>query len=66
MLQLETELLLHDLAKYISEQQMDMVRLKSGGYSVREIAKTQKTTMKQVREVLESVRHILTKLCCES
>lgn len=65
MMQLETDLLLHDLAKRISGQQMDMVRLKSGGYGIREIAKSQKVTMKQVKEVLENVRQILTELCYE-
>lgn len=65
MLQLETELLLHDLAKHISRNQMDMVRLKSGGYGIREIAKSKKVTMKQVKETLENVRLILTELCQE-
>lgn len=65
MLQLETELLLHDLAKHISEQQMDMVRLKSGGYGIREIARSQKISMRQVKEVLENVRKILMELCYE-
>ena len=65
MMQLETKLLLHDLAKCISEQQMDMVRLKSGGYGIREIARSKKVTMKQVKETLEQVRQILSALCQE-
>lgn len=65
MLQLETELLLHDLAKHISRNQMDMVRLKSGGYGIREIARSKKVTMKQVKETLENVRLILAELCQE-
>lgn len=65
MMQLETKLLLHDLAKRISRQQMDMVHLKSSGYGIREIARSQKVTMKQVKEVLEQVRQVLTELCYE-
>lgn len=65
MMQLETKLLLHDLAKRISRQQMDMVHLKSSGYGIREIAHSQKVTMKQVKEVLEQVRQVLTELCYE-
>ena len=65
MMQLETKLLLHDLAKRISRQQMDMVHLKSSGYGIREIARSQKVTMKQVKEVLEQVRQVLTELWYE-
>lgn len=65
MIQLETELLLHDLARRISKQQMDMVRLKSGGYGIRDIARSQKIPMKRVKEVLEDVRQILTEICYE-
>lgn len=65
MLQLETELLLHDLAGCISRQQMDMIRLKTSGYSIRDIAHIQKIPMKRVKEALEEVRQILIKLCYE-
>lgn len=65
MLQLETELLLHDLAGRVSRQQMDMIRLKTSGYSIRDIAHIQKIPMKRVKEVLEEVRQILIKLCYE-
>lgn len=65
MLQLETKLLLHDLAGRVSRQQMDMVRLKSSGYGIREIAKDQKVSMKQVKQLLEEVRSILTEMCYE-
>lgn len=65
MLQLETKLLLHDLAGCISRQQMDMIRLKTSGYSIRDIAHIQKISMKRVKEALEEVRKILIKLCYE-
>lgn len=65
MLQLETKLLLHDLASCISRQQMDMIRLKTSGYSIRDIAHIQKIPMKRVKEALEEVRQILIKLCYE-
>lgn len=65
MLQLETKLLLHDLAGCISRQQMDMLRLKTSGYSIRDIAHIQKIPMKRVKEALEEVRQILIKLCYE-
>lgn len=65
MLQLETKLLLHDLAGRVSRQQMDMIRLKTSGYSIRDIAHIQKIPMKCVKEALEEVRQILIKLCYE-
>lgn len=65
MQELEEKLLLHDLAGHISKQQMDMVRLKSNGYGVRDIARNQKISMKRVNELLEDVRYVLTKLCYE-
>lgn len=65
MEQLEAKLLLHDLARRVSRQQLDMVYLKSNGYGVREIARTHNTSMKQVQKLLEDVRSILTDLCYE-
>lgn len=65
MQDLEMKLLLHDLAGRVSEQQMDMVRQKSDGYGVREIARKHQTTMKRVTELLEEVRTILLDMCYE-
>ena len=62
---LEAKLLLHDLAGRISRQQLDMVWLKSNGYGVREIARSHKTSMKQVQKLLEDVRGTLMDLCYE-
>lgn len=63
MRQLEEQLLLHDLAKRVSRQQMNIVRLKSCGYNDRDIARSQNTTMKRVQELLEEVRSVLLEIC---
>ncbi len=42
-----------------------MIRMKSDGYGIREIARSQKVPMKRVKEVLEDVYQILMDLCCE-
>lgn len=63
MAQLETELLLHDLAALASRQQMAVVRMKSAGYNMREIAKKESITMKRVRELLEEIRALLDEVC---
>lgn len=63
MEQLETELLLHDLAAMASRQQMAVVRMKSAGYNMRDIAKNQRIPMKRVRELLEEIRLLLEVVC---
>ena len=63
MRQLEEQLLLHDLAKRVSKQQMNIVHLKSCGYNDRDIARQQNTTMKRVQELLEEVRSVLLEIC---
>lgn len=63
MAQLETELLLHDLAALASRQQMAVVRMKSAGYNMREIAKKESIPMKRVRELLEEIRALLNEVC---
>jgi RNA polymerase sigma factor (sigma-70 family) len=66
MQQLEAKLLLHELARKVSRQQMDMVRLKTCGYNLREISRHQKTPMNRVKELLEEAHAILQELCYES
>ena len=63
MRQLEEQLLLHDLAKRVSKQQMNIVHLKSCGYNDRDIARNQNTTMKRVQELLKEVRSVLLEIC---
>lgn len=65
MQQLEVELLLHDLAKRVSKQQMEIVRLKSSGYKLQDIATRQNTSTKRIRNLLEEVRCVLAELCRE-
>ena len=55
--------MLHDLAGKVSKQQMEMVRLKTCGYNLREIARQQKTPMRRVKEALEDVRTVLMEIC---
>lgn len=65
MQQLECELLLHDLAKRVSKQQMEIVRMRSSGYNLQDIAIRQNTSAKRVRKLLDEVRCVLTELCQE-
>lgn len=65
MQQLETRLLLHDLSKCVSKQQMDMVRLRDSGYSDRDIAQKQNISMSQVKKLLNEVRLVLKAMCYE-
>lgn len=63
MAQLETELLLHDLAAMASRQQMAVVHMRSAGYNMREIAKKECIPMGRVRELLEEIRTLLEEVC---
>lgn len=63
MQQLETRLLLHDLANHVSRQQMDMVRLRTSGYSDRDIARKHNISRNQVRKLLSEVRSALEAIC---
>lgn len=61
--QLEINLLLHDLAKRVSQQQMDIVRMRSSGYNLQDIANRQNTSIKRIRRLLEEVRGVLMEIC---
>ena len=65
MTQLEMKLLLHDLATRLSKQQMDMIHLKSYGYGIRDIARSQNLSLRHAKDLLEEVRIILLELCNE-
>lgn len=56
-------LLLHDLAKRASKQQMDIVRMRSDGYTLQDIACRQNTSTKRIRRLLKEVQDILMELC---
>lgn len=53
MAELEAQLMLHDLAAKVTRQQMDVVRRRSEGYCLREIAKEQHTTINHIKELLK-------------
>lgn len=63
MMQLETNLLLTELASRVSRRQMKVIRMKAEGYGVKEIARDQKTTIRDVQELLESVYSTVLELC---
>ena len=63
--ELETRLLLHELAGMISKEQMQMVRMRSNGYDIREIARIHNVTMKCVRQALDLACSALKQLCYE-
>lgn len=62
---LEMQLLLHALAEKVSQQQMTIVRMRTEGYALREIARAQNLSLYFVRKLLEEVRMVLTRLCEE-
>ena len=63
MQQLEVNLLLHDLASRASRQQMNVVRLKSEGYTNSAIARQQKTSVSHVSKILNDIRKLLMEIC---
>lgn len=65
MAQMKGDLLLYDLATMVSRQQMNVVRLKSDGYNVRDIARRQKLPMQQIQSLLDEARELLRVLCYE-
>lgn len=65
MQDLEMSLLLHDLAGRISQQQMNIVRLKRNGYGIWEISSREKIPMKRIKEILEEVRIVFLEMCRE-
>lgn len=65
MTQLEADLILHDLARLVSQRQMDAVRMKSDGYGIRDIAHRQQTTTKEVNVLLNEAHRVLRELCYE-
>ena len=65
MAELETQLLLHELAGMITKEQMQMVRMRNDGYDIREIARSHNVTMKCVQHVLDLACNALKQLCYE-
>lgn len=65
MSQLEMQFLLHDLADRLSQQQMELIHLKTSGYNMRYIARKQNISMKRVKELLEDIRKVLLEVSYE-
>ncbi len=63
MQQLEINLLLHDLTNRASRQQMQVIRLKSEGYTNRDIARQQKTSVSHIAKILKDMRNLLKEIC---
>lgn len=63
--ELEAQLLLYDLARMITKEQMRMVRMRNDGYSIREIARSNSITTKYVKQELAIACNALKQLCYE-
>lgn len=64
MAQMEAGLLLHDLARTVSRRQMDVVRMRSDGYGIRDIARRQNVTISEICALLNEAHRALRELCC--
>lgn len=65
MMELETQLIMHDLARRISEREMSIVNMRRDGYNIREIARSHNVPMKYVHEALSFASAMLKQLCYE-
>lgn len=59
----ETELLMLELASKVSKRDMRVIRMKTDGYGVREIAKAQRMSMRGVGELLAGLRDVVLSVC---
>ena len=59
----EVALLLHALAKRVTPQQMEIIRLRTKGYQTNEIAQMQNTSLYHVNTLLDNARFIVVELC---
>lgn len=62
----EVALLLHALAKRVTPQQMEIIRLRTKGYQTNEIAQMQNTSLYHVNTLLDNARFIVVELCREA
>jgi len=65
MVDFETELLLIELAAKVSKRDMEIIRMKVNGYGVKEIAKAKKMPVKNVKNLLASLRDTVLAVCYE-
>lgn len=59
----ELALLLHALAKRVTPQQMEIIRLRAKGYQTNEIARMQSTSLYHVNTLMDNARFIVVELC---
>ena len=57
---------LHALAKRVTPQQMEIIRLRTKGYQTNEIAQMQNTSLYHVNTLLDNARFIVVELCRDS
>jgi len=65
MADLETDLLMLELASRVSKREMDIILMKTEGYGVRDIAKSKKMSIKGVTELLAGLRDTVLAVCYE-
>lgn len=65
MAKMKGDLLLYDLARAVSQRQMNVVLLKSEGYNARDISHRQKMPIRQVLSLLAEAHELLRVLCYE-
>lgn len=63
MAKMEERLLLYELSTHLPEQTFRIVKLYCAGHTIREIAKCNEISMKQVREALQTAYDTLIQLC---
>ncbi len=63
MMDLETELLMLELASRVSKREMEIIRMKTDGYGVRDIARNKNMSMKGVRELLADIQDAVFAVC---
>ncbi|MDD4509349.1 MAG: sigma-70 family RNA polymerase sigma factor [Oscillospiraceae bacterium] len=63
MAELETELLLHDLALRLPRRQMSVIRMKVDGYGVRDIARREDIGIRTVHAILDDAYDVVVAIC---
>ena len=63
LMDFETELLLHELASRVSEQEMNIISMRLYGYGTREIASAHKMPMKGVVDLLAGLQETVLSVC---
>ncbi len=62
--QMEMELLLHTLASELPQRHMRIIRMKLDGDTMRDIAKAEHITFREINRMISDMRDTVLKLCC--